>query len=75
MAEARVAFARVAAPLGRVLDRTPFLLGDHFSAADVLVGGVLWWAARMALSPGVPSVERYAERLRARPAFQRAVAD
>jgi glutathione S-transferase len=52
-----------------------WLLGDSFSAADVVVGGLLEWAYACGLLQGAGAAESYHARLRARPAFQRAFAD
>jgi len=48
--------------------RRPFLLGDAFSAADVLVGHMLVWADSLALLAGHDKLADYATRIRARPA-------
>ena len=58
-----------------VADRT-FLLGDAFSAADVMMGFTLI-AARMmgVLDETLPNLGAYLDRLSARPAFVRATAD
>jgi glutathione S-transferase len=50
----------------------PYLLGDSFSAADLLIGSVGQWA-RQALPPGEP-VDAYLGRLFGRPALARALA-
>jgi glutathione S-transferase len=52
------------------------MLGEEFSAADVLIGSTLVWVQRMGLVGGdLPAVTAYLARLAARPAFQRATAD
>jgi glutathione S-transferase len=51
------------------LDTSPFVLGETFSAADVLVGGALGWA-KMANVLGDDAVlHRYLDGIMARPAF------
>jgi glutathione S-transferase len=51
----------------------PYLLGDEFSAADIMMGFTLL-AARLfgVLDDGHPVLDRYLARLQARPAFQAA---
>jgi len=53
------------------LARGPYLLGDRFSAADVLWGGALRWTTRFKLVPELPVVADYVARVTARPAFAR----
>ena len=53
------------------LDESPYLLGESFSAADLLLGSVGQWARHM-LPPG-DLVNRYLARLNARPALARAM--
>jgi len=68
---------------GRVLDRVegaiagrPFLAGDMFSAADIMMGFTLW-SARMLrlLDARHPETLRYLGELKARPAFAKALAE
>ncbi|HSW11217.1 MAG TPA: glutathione S-transferase family protein [Solimonas sp.] len=54
------------------LEKGPYLLGERFSAADVLWGGALYWGVNFGLVPKRPAIERYIERVSARPATQRA---
>lgn len=49
----------------------PYLLGDRFTAADVLWGIALSWTLDFGLVPKTDVFVRYAERFTARPAFQR----
>jgi Glutathione S-transferase len=60
------------AALERTLEGQDFLIGDNFTIADVVVGGVLVAAQRRELMPGSPNVTAYLDRLNARPAKQRA---
>lgn len=61
--------------LDRALSNREFILGNKISAADVMIGsGVIWLDARHHLLDDFPSLDAYAERLRARPSFQRAFA-
>ena len=52
----------------------PWLLGERFTAADVLWGTALHWTTMFKLVPDVPPVRDYIARVRARPAMQRAEA-
>lgn len=67
------AIQRVLAPVQKVLESGPFLLGERFTTADIILGGVLQWAEAAGLLTGTPEVRAYHERLRARPAYQRAL--
>lgn len=55
---------------GVVLAR-PWLLGEKFSAADVIVGAQVRWGLQFATIPRHPAFEAYAARLGQRPALQR----
>lgn len=68
------ALARQLAITDELLARQPFLLGEDFSAADIVFGGQLVWADACGLLQGREPHAAYLERLRARPAFQRAAA-
>ena len=52
----------------------PYLLGERFSAADVLWGGALGWMLQFGLVAPDPVLTAYVERVRGRPA-SRAVAE
>ena len=52
--------------------RGPFLLGDTFSMADVILGGTMRYLITFGLLEARPAFSAYVERLVARPAFQRA---
>ncbi len=56
------------------LERGPYLLGDTFSAADVLWGTALNWTTQFKLVPELPVIRAYIDRVTARPAMQRAAA-
>lgn len=61
--------------LDRALEKGPWLLGDDFSAADVVIGSGLNFAVRQfKMVPARPSFDRYIDRCETRPAFQRATA-
>ena len=54
------------------LSHGPYILGERFSAADVVLGGAVRWLTMFKLLPDKPEFKSYVERLTARPAFQRA---
>ena len=56
------------------LARGPYLLGDRFSAADVLWGTALRWTTQFGLLPATPVIQAYIERVTSRPASVRAAA-
>jgi glutathione S-transferase len=49
-----------------------YLVGDRFSAADVYAGSHIGWGMRFGTLEKRPALERYFERLTARPAAKRA---
>ncbi|MDB5215917.1 MAG: Glutathione S-transferase [Myxococcaceae bacterium] len=51
------------------LDKTPFILGETFSAADVLAGGALAWAKMANVLGDDTVIHRYLDGIMARPAF------
>jgi glutathione S-transferase len=61
--------------LDKALEKGPWILGDTFSAADVIIGSGLNFAVKLfKMVPTRPSFDRYIEACSARPAFQRATA-
>jgi len=52
----------------------PFLLGEQFTAADVVLGSGLQWGTFMKALPTRPEFTAYLGRLQQRPALQRAFA-
>ena len=50
------------------LDRGPYLLGEKFSAADVLWGTGLGWTTMFGIVPKLPVIEAYIQRVQSRPA-------
>jgi glutathione S-transferase len=75
VADARARFQTAAAVLEPLLSGRPYLLGEGFTVADVMVGSVLAWGRSVRALEALPAVEAYLARLRHRPAFQRAYAD
>lgn len=49
----------------------PWLLGERFTAADVLWGYALGWTSAFKLVPDVPEIRGYLARVEARQSFQR----
>jgi glutathione S-transferase len=68
------AFSEAVARVEGAVSRGPWLLGSHFSAADVMVGGMLGWVVAWGMLAAGPGVARYLAALDARPARQRALA-
>jgi glutathione S-transferase len=54
------------------LGRGPYILGERFSAADVLWGTALTWTTMFKLVPELPEIMAYMERVNSRPAVGRA---
>ncbi len=67
-------FARTIAVVEGQLAAGPFILGERFSAADVLWGTALNWVLGFGLVPKSDVLQAYATRVAARPAMTRAVA-
>ncbi len=51
----------------------PWILGEKFSAADVMLGSSAVFMRQFGMLPKNPSIEAYADRCLARPAYQRAL--
>ena len=60
--------------LAGALKKGPYILGDTFSAADVVIGSGARWMLQFKLLPERPEFTSYVERLSQRPALQRAMA-
>jgi glutathione S-transferase len=52
----------------------PYILGDQFSAADVVLGSMLMYGMQFGILPARPEFTAYTERLKSRPALLRAKA-
>ena len=63
----------VAARIEATLAEGPWLLGKGFTAADVLVGGLLAWITGWGLLKPGPGIARYLSAIEARPARQAAI--
>ena len=66
------AYAALTHRLEAALSPGPFLLGESFSAADVLIASAFQWARQ--LMPEGAAFDRYVERIAGRPALHRALA-
>ena len=64
-------FATMFATLTGQLAGGPWLLGDRFTAADVLWGAALTWTTGFQLVPLEPVIKEYIDRFNARPAVAR----
>lgn len=66
-------YGRVLDVLDEALAEGPWLLGDRFTGADVMIGSDLYYGCRLfKLVEPRPSFDAYIDRCAARPAFQRA---
>lgn len=71
---ARANLAKRFPTVAAALDGSPYLMGEQFSVADAYLFTVLSWAAKVNvdLSPW-PSLQRFQQRVAARPAVQQAL--
>lgn len=67
-------YASVMQALIQQLTPGPWLLGEHFTVADVLWGSALGWMQAFKLLPESPEIQRYVARFSERPAVRRAAA-
>jgi glutathione S-transferase len=74
-AEGRKGAEACAQVLEKALAGKSFLVGDHLTAADVMIASTLGWAQMMGILGGHPDLEAYVGRLMQRPAAQRANGD
>jgi glutathione S-transferase len=51
------------------LRKGPYLLGERFTAADILWGTALRWIILFKLVPELPEISSYVARVAARPSF------
>jgi glutathione S-transferase len=56
------------------LEKGPYLLGERFTAADVLWGGALHWMTLFKIMPETLAIRMYIDRVVTRPAMLRAAA-
>jgi glutathione S-transferase len=60
--------------IAKAVAEGPYLLGQQFTAADVVIGSGVQWGTMMKAVPERPEFAAYLGRLRARPALQRSFA-
>jgi glutathione S-transferase len=60
--------------VAKAVEPGPYLMGEQFTAADVVVGSTLRWGLMFGLLPTRPEFMAYVGRLEQRPALQRATA-
>jgi glutathione S-transferase len=60
--------------VAKAVERGPYILGDQFTAADVVVGSTLRWGTMFKLIPERPEFLSYIARIAERPALKRAEA-
>lgn len=65
--------ASTLAMLNNELGTRKYLLNDHFTTADIMVGSTLMWLPD--LLKDYPALQSYAQGLKERPAYQRAVTE
>ena len=65
-------FGRACRVLEKGLADRDYIIGDRFTAADILLVHILAWADSARVPVEAPALNVYAERLRARPALPRA---
>jgi glutathione S-transferase len=53
------------------LGERPYLIGDEFTAADIMMGFTLFAAATLGILDGLPGLQAYLERISQRDAFKR----
>lgn len=68
-------FNKVAEPLRSVLGNSNYLVGNKFSTADIVTGGVLMWAKRLGMLDLDDTLTNYLDNLMRRPARERADED
>jgi glutathione S-transferase len=64
-------FDTVVSTLSAQLDDRPYMVGQEFSALDVLWGTSLQWMTAFGLLPATPAITAYLDRVTNRPAFLR----
>lgn len=71
MGPALTPFKQAMAYIDNTLASRMFLLGNNFTAADLMIGSLLIWADGMELLTDFPHAKTWVDRLRHRPAYQR----
>jgi len=68
-------YETVVAVLKRAVADAPYLLGEQFTAADVVIGATIRWGMIFKLLPELPEFAAYTKRLEERPAQRRQIAE
>ncbi|MGE0183387.1 MAG: glutathione S-transferase family protein [Parvularculaceae bacterium] len=63
-------YERVMASINQALSSSPWILGEKFSAVDVVMGSTLFFATMFGAIPKEGRIKDYVERVTARPAHQ-----
>lgn len=58
--------------VAKAVAKGPYLMGDQFTAADVVIGSGIRWGTMFNLIPDRPEFKPYVDRISSRPASQRA---
>jgi glutathione S-transferase len=66
-------FDNIASYMERHIAERPFLLGEQFTAADVLNGSMMAWAQDIGLLDGRQSIQTWVSSLKNRPAYSHAM--
>lgn len=64
-------FDEVIALISAQLKKGPYLLGERFTAVDVLWGTALNWTTKFGLFPETPEIADYIQRVTSRPAIEK----
>ncbi|MET0157348.1 MAG: glutathione S-transferase family protein [Methyloceanibacter sp.] len=67
-------FDTVMAVVAEAVEPGPYLMGEQFTAADVVLGSTLRWGMMFGVLPKRPEFVAYVGRLEQRPALKRAIA-
>jgi glutathione S-transferase len=73
--EAKRKWGGVARVLEEAVGGRTYIVGDSFTAADVVVGSAAGWLGFLGMLGEHPKLDAYAKKLTERPAYQRAYAD
>jgi len=73
--EGKKRFNELVVPIKRALEGKEYLVGNQFTAADIMIGGSLNWGNSMGLLADHKELQEYVKRVTSRPAFVRANAD
>jgi len=72
---AKAKWSNIVKVLEAAIDGREYIVGNSFTAADIVVGSALGWAAFVGILGDHPKLAAYLQNLQQRPAYQRAHAD